>query len=491
MSILAKYSLWLLGILLLAAGCIAGAALWSQRESLTREAILRGESIALNVSAPAADALLMGNDLLLIGLAVSATQDNKGVVYVALLNDKGEVMGHADQKALMKPLDFAASGELPNLAMRAKVRQGTSGGVGVWDISVPILLKGSTRDLGSAHVGLARSLVEAEIKKSMMELAAVSLAIMVLGVGLTFLSLRVLVRPLRELSKASQKVGKGDLATTVPVRSQDEIGRLAENFNAMVAGLKEAEAAKIVQGRIEGELELARSIQANLLPASPPRVKGLDIAFLCVPAKELGGDFYDCIEVKGGALLGVLIADVSGKGVPAALHMANLRNLFRIFGADSESPSDTIKRVNALVYPDMNAESFVTIIYAVIDPATLKVRMVNAGHDPAFWVHGGRVTSFDGTAPPVGLDDAKGFDPDVSEHSFTMQKGDMLFTFTDGVTEAMNAAGEQFSLQRLKASILGGGSSGEAVARLEAEVRAHAAGAGQSDDITMMAVRAA
>jgi len=490
LSILAKYSLWLLGILLLAAGFITAASLVYQRDALTKEAMLRGESIALNLSAPAAEAFLSHDTLSLVNLAASATRDNQGVVYAALLDAKGNVVGHPDPKAMLKPLGFEPTGDVEGLVSKASVRTGSANGVAVWDVSVPVQVAGTKTLMGSAHVGLARSVVEGAVRKSLMGLGAISAFILVVGVGLTFLSLRVLVRPLHELSLASEAVGRGDLGISVPVRSEDEIGRLAVNFNDMIRGLKQAEAAKLEQGRIEGELELARSIQSDLLPAQPPYIKGLNVAFHCLPAKELGGDFYDCIEVKGGRW-GFLIADVSGKGVPAALHMANLRNLFRIFGPELDSPLETLKKVNAVAYADMKAESFVTLIYAVVDPKTLQVRMVNAGHDPAYWVNQGKIQAFESTAPPVGLAPSGDYDPEAKELTFKMEKGDMLFTFTDGVTEAMNGAGEQFSLERLKASLLQGGDAGAATQRLLGAVQSHAGGADQSDDITMLAVRAA
>jgi sigma-B regulation protein RsbU (phosphoserine phosphatase) len=490
LSILAKYSLWLLGILLLAAGFITAASLVYQRDSLTKEAMLRGESIALNLAAPASEAFLSHDSLSLVNLAASATRDNQGVVYAALLDADGNVVGHPDPSAMLKPLAFTSTGDVPGLVSRASVRTGSAGGVQVWDVSVPVRVNGGKQDLGSAHVGLARSVVEGAVRKSLLGLGAVSLCILVLGVGLTFLSLKVLVRPLHELSLASEAVGRGELGITVPVRSEDEIGRLAENFNSMIKGLKQAEAAKLEQGRIEGELELARSIQTDLLPARAPFIVGLNVAFHCLPAKELGGDFYDCIELKAGRW-GFLIADVSGKGVPAALHMANLRNLFRIFGPPAESPLAALKMVNAMAFADMKAESFVTLIYAMVDPKTLTVSMVNAGHDPAYWLNQGKIQAFESTAPPVGLAPSGDYDSEAKEITFKMAKGDMLFTFTDGVTEAMNASGEQFSLERLKASLLKGGDAGATAERLLKDVQAHAAGADQSDDITMLAVRAA
>jgi serine phosphatase RsbU (regulator of sigma subunit) len=488
-SILAKYSLWLLGILLLAAGCITAAALVYQRDSLTKEAMLRGESIALNLAAPAADAILSHDALLLVNLAASATRDNQGVVYAALLDGKGDVVGHADAAAMLKPLDFTPTKEVTGLVSHATVREGTAKDTAVWDISVPVMPNGGKQTLGSAHVGLARSVVESAVRQSLMGLGTISIAILILGVGLTFMSLKVLVRPLRELSVASEAVGHGDLSVTVPVRSEDEVGRLASNFNTMVKGLKMAESAKMEQGRIEGELNLARSIQADLLPARPPFIRGLNVAFHCLPAKELGGDFYDCIEVKGGRW-GFLIADVSGKGVPAALHMANLRNLFRIFGPEHESPLETLKKVNAVAYADMKAEAFVTLIYAVVDPKSLTVRMVNAGHDPAYCLKQGKIETYESTAPPVGLAPADLYDLDATELTFSLSKGDMLFTFTDGVTEAMNGVGEQFSLKRLKASLMAGGDARDSTQRLLEAVQEHAAGEEQSDDITMLAVKA-
>ncbi len=489
MSILAKYSLWLLGILFTAAACITGASLWLERRNLTREALLRGESIALNLAAPAADAFLSRDALLQINLAASAVRDNPGLVYAALLGPGGEVVGHPDPAALMKPLDFKPEGEVSGVLARASVRAGSSGGQAVWDISIPVRLAGGKQELGSAHVGLAQAQVEMAVRSSMRVMGALSLVIMIIGLGLTFASLKVLVRPLSELSHASEAVGRGDLELSVPVRSKDEIGRLAMNFNLMIGGLKAAETAKMEQGRIEGELQLARSIQAELLPAHPPKIKGLEVAFTCRPAKELGGDFYDCIPVLGGKW-GFLIADVSGKGVPAALHMANLRNLFRVLAPDHESPVEVLRRVNSMAHADMKGEAFVTLVYAVLDPATLKGRVVVAGHDPVFWIRkGGALEALDRTAPPVGLAPAEDYDSQVEESPFTMAQGDLLFTYTDGVTEAMNSAGEEFSLERVKACLNGNHGAAGAMDRVLEAVRVHADGFEQSDDITVLAVK--
>src|SRR4029077_15381066 len=133
---------------------------------------------------------------------------------------------------------------------------------------------------------------------------------------------------------------------------------------------------------------------------------------------------------------------------------------------DHESPLETLRKVNAVAHADMKAESFVTLVYAVIDPKTRAVRMVSAGHDPVYWVKKSGIESFSRTAPPVGLAPAAAYDAMASEVSFALGSGDMLFTYTDGVTEAMNSKGEEFSLNRVKESLLGAsGGAGMAVKR--------------------------
>src|SRR5262249_37599872 len=149
-----------------------------------------------------------------------------------------------------------------------------------------------------------------------------------------------------------------------------------------------------------------------------------------LPAKELGGDFYDCIQVKGGRYWGFLIADVSGKGVPAALHMANLRNLFRVLAPDHESPLETLRKVNAIAHADMRGEAFVTLVYAVLDPKTCQGSLVIAGHDPVYCLRGSRLEAFTRTAPPLGLAPPEDYDSQCAETAFSLDRGDLFFTYT-------------------------------------------------------------
>lgn len=488
MSILLKYSLWLGALLLVIAGAIISAALWFQDRSMTQQALRRGHSIALNIAAPAGDALLRKNDLLLVTLGLSATRDHAQVVYAAILDQKGRVKGHPEPKALGKPLALEQGEAVPG-PEGVEVREAVYGGQKVWDITLPVRLKGVKQDLGSVHVGLLQESVARAVRASLWKLAGISLLLLALGLGATAFAVKLAVRPLGELADAARRIGRGRFDTRVPVRGEDELGQLAHTFNAMAEGLAKAEDARAEHQRIESELDLARNIQASMLPTTPPKVAGMDIAFRCTPAKELGGDFYDCIELPGGQW-GLLIADVSGKGVPAALNVVNLRNLLRIVAAEGGAPAEVVKKVNALAYPDLKGESFVTLVYAVVEPKDGSVRLLNAGHDPAYWIKGdGSIQAFGSGAMPVGLADADDFALDLSEAAFKLEKGERLLLFTDGVTEAMNVEGRQFGLEALRATVAEPGSASETVLRLADAVYDHANGVPPSDDVTMLTMR--
>jgi serine phosphatase RsbU (regulator of sigma subunit) len=489
LGIQAKYSLALGTLLLTVAGSIIGVALWFQDRSLTEQALLRGHSIAVNIAAPAADAVLRKNDLLLVGLALSATKDHRHVAYAAILDAKGKVRGHPDPKALGKPLDFQPAHEEARAPEGAQVRVGHAGKAKVWDIAVPILLKGTTKVLGEVHVGMERQAVLDAVRASLWTLAAITLVLLGVGLALLAAAVRLAVGPLRELAAAALRIGHGRFETRVPVRGHDELGHLADTFNRMAQGLQEAEAERAEHQRIETELSLARNIQAAMLPSEPPQVPGLEIAFRCVPAKELGGDFYDCIPLPGGRW-GLLIADVSGKGVPAALNVVNLRNLFKVIAAEGQGPAEVVRRVNALAFPDLKGEAFVTLVYAVLEPQSGQVRLLNAGHDPVYWIKGdGSAQAFESGAMPVGVADTDDFSLDVQEASFRLGPGERLLLFTDGVTEAMDPEGRQFGLEAVQACAVQPGSASETILRVAGAVDAHAAGQPASDDITLLAAR--
>jgi phosphoserine phosphatase RsbU/P len=259
-----------------------------------------------------------------------------------------------------------------------------------------------------------------------------------------------------------------------------------------VARLTTAVGEEIAQReRLNRELEIAREVQERLFPQELPAVPGLDYRGRCRPAREVGGDYYDFLELPEGKL-GVAIGDVSGKGIGAALMMAaleaSLRGQATLAGGNL---AELIGRVNRLVYEASSANRYATFFYAQYDPKSLQVTYVNAGHNPplvlrksgAEW----QVMRLEVGGAVVGL--LKSFP--YQQGSFALQPSDLVLLFTDGVSEAMNPAYEEWGEERLIAAALScdGLETAEVIARIMSAADAFASGAPQHDDMTLVALR--
>lgn len=330
---------------------------------------------------------------------------------------------------------------------------------------------------------------------------SLAMALIAIGVGGFVLMTLVIViiarsiaRPVRTLALATERIARGDLDEPLPaIAGGDEIGQLAVSFDGMRLSLKEyienlAEATA-ARERIEFELKLAHKIQTDFLPLPIDTAlrSRFDLYALMEPAREVGGDLYDHVLGADGRLT-ILVGDVSGKGVPAALFMAVTITLFRNVMADSPSPAEAVSRLNRALCNNNKSMLFVTTFCAVLDPATGELRYANAGHNPP--VLGG------GKSGPRFLDlpecPAMGILPEAvyGEMSVTLGPGEALLVYSDGVTEAMTATREQFSEEKLleTASRADFSDAGAAVGLVLDNVRRFTGGAAQSDDITIMAL---
>jgi sigma-B regulation protein RsbU (phosphoserine phosphatase) len=238
------------------------------------------------------------------------------------------------------------------------------------------------------------------------------------------------------------------------------------------------------------EMEIAGGIQQSFLPESPPQIEGVELAALNSPAREVGGDFYDFIPVSQDKW-GLVIADVSGKGVPAALFMALSRTLVRANAVGNPTASQAIRRANDLIVEDDRANMFVTLFYTVLDPTSKTLTYVNAGHNPPLMLRReGR---------DIVLLEAKGIalgvmpNIELEEREISLRKGDLVVLYTDGVTEAMNSGEEQFGQRRLVQLVEEGRNlpAQELITRIQQGVAAFSTGQPQSDDITIMVLRVA
>jgi len=322
---------------------------------------------------------------------------------------------------------------------------------------------------------------------------ALFVLLFVMVAGLSILFSQMITRPVAALRCGSEAIGAGDLGYRVEISTGDEFEDLAHSFNTMAADLKEhmdeLQRTTAEKERFAKELEIAKGIQQSFLPDAAPDIAGIEIAAKNIPALEVGGDFYDFIPL-GKDRWGLVIADVSGKGVPAALFMALSRTLIRASTLASADPAVAIGHANQLICEDSKTSMFVTLFYAILDSRAMTLDYVNAGHNPPLLLKG--------TSSDVVLLRAKGIalgltdDVDLQSVRMDLRPGDVLVLYTDGVTEAINDREEEFGEQRLLSVITENRMlpAGELLEEILAAINTFAGSRPQHDDITLMVLRA-
>ena len=255
-----------------------------------------------------------------------------------------------------------------------------------------------------------------------------------------------------------------------------------------LAEWREAIASRDKLITLQNELDVATKIQQSILPTVFPSGADFDVFGHMEAARNVGGDFFDILRLEYGRI-GLAIADVSDKGVPAALFMMSTRTLLKGTAIGGAEPGHVLREVNEELCEDNDAEMFVTVLYAVYDPETKQLTYSNGGHDSPLIIH----ADGNSTLLPLTRGIALGVMPGLSynQRTVTLQPGDTVILYTDGVTEAMNAEGEQYGLDHLREMFAGAppGSSELANKAVFDAVHGFAQGTPQSDDITCLVMR--
>jgi sigma-B regulation protein RsbU (phosphoserine phosphatase) len=310
---------------------------------------------------------------------------------------------------------------------------------------------------------------------------------------LSFRLARLITRPVEVLRQGTVAIGKGDLDYHLAIDSGDEFEGLANSFNSMTLDLKknieDLRRTTAEKERYSKEMEIAKEIQDTFLPECIPVIPGIELAATTIPAMEIGGDLYDFIPL-GQDRWGLAIADVSGKGVSAALFMALSRTLIRVSGIYEVNPSVALQRANRLIYEDGRSSMFITVFYSVLDPVNKTFTYANAGHNPPLLV---RRDSSEVQFLDDGRCIALGVVPEVGgvPGKRVLESGDLLILYTDGVTEAFNPQNEEFGDERLASYVKKHRDDPiqKILAGIIDEIRTFSDSAPQSDDITLIVVR--
>jgi sigma-B regulation protein RsbU (phosphoserine phosphatase) len=334
------------------------------------------------------------------------------------------------------------------------------------------------------------------------------LLVVLLAIGVLFLIIQALAvvtglalarsitGSVHELFAGTERVRQGDFTHKIAIRAHDQLGELGESFNSMTASIEDLLREQAEKKRLEEELRIAHEIQMSLLPQGPLNMAGLSVTALCVPAREVGGDYYDFFPLDEHRV-GILIADVSGKGTSAALYMAELKGLMLSLSRIHTSPRDLLIVANRIIAEHLDARSFITMTYAVLDLRARMITYARAGHTPLIYLPATgpsrhlQVLAPDGLVLGLKIDNGEMFERLLHEETMTIHEGDLFVFFTDGITEAMDARDDCFGDARLGHLI-------EEHAHLPAvelrervlrEIAAFVGEAPQHDDMTMILLR--
>jgi phosphoserine phosphatase RsbU/P len=308
---------------------------------------------------------------------------------------------------------------------------------------------------------------------------------------------RSITGSVHELFEGTERVRRGDFTHKIDVQADDQLGELASSFNSMTASIEDLLIQAAEKKRLEEELRIAHEIQMSLLPQGPLNAPGVAITALCVPAREVGGDYYDVLRLPDGRI-GLLISDFSGKGTSAALYMAELKGLMLSLSKIYTSPRELLIQANRLIAEHLDSRSFITTTYAVIDRAAGTMTFARAGHTPLIYVpgpgNGPRVANIlvpDGLVLGLKIDNGEKFEALLEEATIVLRPGDVYLFFTDGITEAMNTEDDYFGDSRLAHLVQEHADlqAEEIRERVLREITAFVGAAPQHDDMTMILLK--
>lgn len=493
-SIKTKLAATLAGLVTLSLALLAAFTLWQCRQALLQEAIRRGLIVGRNLADYSASAVLQKDSLQAIQFTKDALADD-AMVHAVLTDDNGVVLAvraasgrpPAEFGALWHPLTGPAvqSDAVPPDVQVVESKDPDSGAE-VLAFDFPVVKAGVT--VGRAYIALSQEKIQQVVEDTTVKVLMLAVVFVLLALISAVLLADVIVRPLRRLTRGALAVGAGDLDTRVEVRSDDELGVLARTFNAMTEGLKRAQQELLEKQLLQQELNIAQEIQQGLLPKKIPNIPGYELAAFYAPAKEVGGDLYDFIRVDD-LRTAVAVADVSGKSVPGSLGMAMTRSVLRAQALENRSAGEILARTNAVIQPDIRRGMFVTLFYTVLDSAANTLTCANAGHNPAYLMRQGRVHEIGPEGIALGLVPPAQFF--AEELVVELLPGDLIALYTDGVTEAMNAAHQEYGEERFKDALAAaaGKPLPQALQYLVDSVRAFVADAPPHDDITLVLLR--
>jgi phosphoserine phosphatase RsbU/P len=395
-----------------------------------------------------------------------------------------------------KPATVADSGVMGNLPGTIEYRDWDTGTAGALTVRMSLSVAELYDRISSAGGSVGRRVGQG-LLLVLFAIGALFLIIQFMALIAGLALAKSITGSVHELFAGTERVRQGDFTHKIAVKNEDQLGELAVSFNSMTASIEDLLVQAAEKKRLEEELRIAHEIQMSLLPQGPLHMPGLSVTALCVPAREVGGDYYDFLPLDDHRV-GVLIADVSGKGTSAALYMAELKGLMLSLSEIHSSPRELLVAANRIIAHHLDARSFITMTYAVVDLRKRIMTYARAGHTPLIYVPGAgvgardvRILVPDGMVVGLKLDNGEMFGRLLQEETIALQPGDLYLFFTDGISEAMNVHDDCFGESRLGELVQAHAHlpSAELRERVLREIAAFVGDAPQHDDMTMILLK--
>ncbi len=493
-----KYTIYAVVIFTVLAFSFFLPLFWNAEENIRNNVLTvtsaGGQALAGNLL----DDLLEENDAVLFENAYALKSNIEDYTLEVFITDSvGNILAWADPTRVY---DFSVYKMPENAVQIDTINQAVvyeytlNDSLKIYDIASQVLL-GGTKKIGEVHIWVDQQIVQDLVMQKKIRMVIYLLLILILGYIPLFFLISKILTPFHHLAEWVRDVihGKVD-QDEIDIDASDEIGEIAQAFNEMTNKFHEAQVTLMEQQKLQKELQVAQEIQQMLLPSDFPQVEGFEIASYYEAAKEVGGDLFDFVEVDEDTV-GIIVADVSGKGVPGSLIMTMIRTALRLESRGNKNPADVLAKVNHFVADDMKRGMFVTMFYVVLDSRERVIHYASAGHNPMILYRGSTKQTYylNPSGFPVGiqLPDLDLFTKTIKSESIRLREDDILVLYTDGITEAMNSRRELYREERFLDSIRRNAhlDVGEFVEAINQELKEFTGGAPQNDDITFVAIR--
>jgi serine phosphatase RsbU (regulator of sigma subunit)/tetratricopeptide (TPR) repeat protein len=416
------------------------------------------------------------------------------LLHMAFVEDNfGNILASSNRDLLRPLMDSFTLPEDSKEIEEGVYQYESEDGTTVLDVIYPVV-DTEGRTLCRAHFHIRYSQIQDQVTALRVDYLQLILLVWLIGAAGLFLLVYLVMNPFRRLAEWVKQMGQPGVVEEMDIDASTEVGEIAQAFSEITQKLRISQENLAEQERLQKEMQVAQEIQQTLLPSEFPELEGYQIASYYEAAKEVGGDYFDFVEVDKDTL-GIVVGDVSGKGVPGSLVMTMIRTALRTEARGVKDAAEVLAKVNDFVVNDMKKGMFVTLFYVIIDSKRRRLNYASAGHNPMILYRASTQQTYylNPRGFPIGisLPDSDLFRKSIESDTIALTEDDILIIYTDGITEAMNQKRQLFGEERFLEGIRKNGNLAAEtfVENLQQDILSFTEGMAQNDDITLVSIK--